>query len=80
MARPQNTVALSVDPRRVAVRSCIRICLSNGWPPPAEAVWRMVTLKEAWLRGERGENNFDEVISARLQFARWLYEKGKIES
>lgn len=80
MASSQNTVDPSVDPRKLAVRKCIFTCLNNGWAPPAEAVWRMVALREALLRGERDESIVGEEVLARLQFVKWLFEKGRMGS
>lgn len=66
------------DTRRLAVRRCILTCLTNGWAPPAESVWRLVALREAWVRGERREDTIDQEAVARLAFARWLYQHGRL--
>lgn len=66
----------AADQRRLAIRRCILTCLSNGWAPPAGSVWKLVALKEAWLRGERQEDTPDEKFLARLRFYKWLYGQG----
>lgn len=66
------------ESRRLLVRRCILICLTNGWAPPAETVWRLVELKEEWSGGRRQEDRLGRSELRRLRFAHWLYERNKI--
>lgn len=68
-----NNIPPRKESRAASVRQCILICLTNGWAPPAEAIWEMVALQEAVLKGERSDGPFPG-----LEFARYLHRTGRI--
>jgi len=81
--QPEETMprrSLSESPRLLAVRRCMLICLTNGWAPPAEAVWRLVELREALLEGKISEPIIPDNEWNRLRFAKHLYETGRLQS
>lgn len=65
--------------RLADIRRCFSVCLMNNWrTPPVESIWRMVVLKEAWLRGERSEDPPEDQTLGSLRFFKWLYQQGRI--
>jgi hypothetical protein len=58
-----------------AGRECLEVCTANGWAPESSDVIRMVRLWSEVRDGLRSESNLSP---ARLEFARWLKEHGKI--
>ncbi|MBI3973758.1 MAG: hypothetical protein HY332_20980 [Chloroflexi bacterium] len=58
-----------------AGRACLDACLANGWQPANGDVLRLVRLWDEVRQGKRSE---DALAPARLQFARWLIQTGRL--
>ena len=56
-------------------QTCLDICRSNGWEPTEGDVVRLVKL---WDKTRQGKWSERLLSLPRLEFARWLYEHGKI--
>ncbi|MGI8422618.1 MAG: hypothetical protein ACR2NO_00625 [Chloroflexota bacterium] len=58
-----------------AGQACLEACTANGWAPGSSDVLRLVRLWSEVREGHRSEN---DLSPARLEFARWLKEHGRI--
>ena len=58
-----------------AGRTCLDVCTANGWAPESSDVIRLVRL---WSEVRDGLRSETELSPARLEFARWLKEHGRI--
>jgi hypothetical protein len=58
-----------------AGRPCLDVCTANGWAPESGDVVRLVRLWSEVREGRRSEN---DLSPARLEFARWLIEHGRL--
>ena len=58
-----------------AGRECLEVCTANGWAPTSSDVVRLVRL---WSEVRDGVRSETDLSPSRLEFARWLKERGKI--
>ena len=58
-----------------AGKDCVDICQANGWHPTSADVLRLVQL---WDQVKQGHRSEVALSPARMEFARWLYQQGKI--
>lgn len=58
-----------------AGQECLEVCTANGWAPESSDVIRLVRL---WSEVRDGQRSEIDLSPARLEFARWLKEHGRI--
>jgi len=58
-----------------AGQACLEVCTANGWAPESSDVLRLVQL---WSEVKDGLRSEVQLSPARLEFARWLKEHGRI--
>ena len=58
-----------------AGQACLEACTANGWAPTSSDVLRLVRL---WSDVHEGRRSEVDLSPARLEFARWLVQTGRI--
>jgi hypothetical protein len=58
-----------------AGQTCVDVCAANGWAPESADVVRLIRL---WSEVREGRRSEADLSPARLEFARWLIQRGRL--